>query len=188
MEEKKETVVEETTEQAPNKKDVDDAKKEDSKTKEEGNEKVISMTQTQLDSLIDKKLAKERDKAEKERSKAEELAKLSENERNQKLLEDKEAEIATKEQEINRREFKLQAIDVLTENKLPITCADFLISDTADATHENIKKFGKAFNDAVQSAVEDRIKSNTYVPNGGDSADTKAKTPVDTKFNINLKK
>lgn len=114
-----------------------------------------------------------RTKIEEERKDAERLAKLSAEERTKELVERQEKELTVKEQELIKRELKLTAIDVLSEEKLPVAFADQLLGKDADETYERIKKFKAAWHEAVEEEVNKRLKGK--IPRDGEK-DTK---PVD---------
>lgn len=104
-------------------------------------------------------------KLETEKKEAERLAKLTEEEKRKELIRQKDEEIAKRENEIRIRELKLDTINALTEKKLPVEFADFLIGADADTTHKNIKTFEATFQKAIQESVESRLKGNP--PGGG---------------------
>ena len=50
---------------------------------------------------------------------------------------------------------------VLASNNLPIEFADFLISDSDEATTQRVDLFKNAFNEAVEKLVNERLKGST---------------------------
>ena len=50
---------------------------------------------------------------------------------------------------------------VLASNNLPVEFADFLISDSDEATTQRVDLFKNAFNEAVEKLVNERLKGNT---------------------------
>ena len=64
---------------------------------------------------------------------------------------------------------------VLASNNLPIEFADFLISDSDEATTQRVDLFKNAFNEAVEKLVNERLKGNT----------PRASTVQNVQFNAN---
>ena len=50
---------------------------------------------------------------------------------------------------------------VLASNNLPIEFADFLIGDSDEATTQRVDLFKNAFNEALEKAVNERLKGRT---------------------------
>jgi len=87
-----------------------------------------------------------------------------------KQLRELNAKIETMELEKQREVFKNKALTIAADKKLPINnIVDLFISDNEEATIANIGRFEEIFGTSVQSAVEERLKSNGYTPpnNGG---------------------
>ena len=130
-------------------------------------------TQEELNQLLQKegdrrvtsareKFEKEfKEKLEKEKSEAERLANLSADEKEKELLEQSKKDIETREKAIKQKELKLDAIDVLSDRKLPIKFADMLLKDDAESTMENIKLFEKEWESAIDAAVTEKLKKKS---------------------------
>lgn len=108
--------------------------------------------------------------AEKER-----LAKLSEKERKEEEMTKREKEIADRLADIERKELKADAVSDLNEKGLPHEFADFLLADNAENTLNNINEFKKAFDDAVNAAVKEKLRQDT--PPGNTNGATNNKIP-----------
>jgi hypothetical protein len=104
-------------------------------------------------------------KLEAEKAEAEKLAKMSAAEKAEALLAKTQKDIADREKAIAQKELKLETINILNEKKLPITFADILLGDDAEKTKGNVDTFDKAFREAVEAAVNERLKGNP--PKGG---------------------
>lgn len=94
--------------------------------------------------------------AEKER-----LSKLSEKERKEEQMTQREKEIADKEAEINRKVLRSEAVDDLQKKQLPSEFADFLLGEDAEKTLNNINTFKKTFDEAVNAAVKEKLRQET---------------------------
>lgn len=81
-----------------------------------------------------------------------------EQEKREKELSDREAQIAL-------RERKAEALDVLDKNEVPRDFLDMLVGDSTEETKEKVAAFKKEFDAAVQKQVEKRLAGTT--PKGG---------------------
>ena len=119
------------------------------------NEKTF--TQEELDKILNKKFAQWQKNTEEAKLEAERRAKLTEAE---KLSEErKEFEALKKQFEYEKRVNSTSK--VLASNNLPVEFADFLISDSDEATTQRVDLFKNAFNEAVEKLVNERLKGNT---------------------------
>ena len=87
-----------------------------------------------------------------------------------KQLRELNDKIQKMEQEKQREVLKNKALTIATEKKLPINkIIDLVIANDEETTVSNIGRFEEIFGASVQSAVEERLKSNGYTPpnNGG---------------------
>ncbi len=91
-------------------------------------------------------------------SEAEKLAKMTKEEKDQYLREKKEKELTDREADITKRELMAEAKNTLTEKKLPVSLAEVLNYTDADSCNKSIAAVEKAFQEAVQDAVEERLK------------------------------
>jgi hypothetical protein len=119
------------------------------------NEKTF--TQEELDKILNKKFAQWQKKTEEAKLEAERKAKLTEAE---KLAEERKEFEAMKKQFIYEKRVN-ETSKVLASNNLPIEFADFLISDSDEATTQRVDLFKNAFNQAVEKLVNERLKGNT---------------------------
>ena len=97
----------------------------------------------------------------------ERLSKLSEKEREEEQLTQREKEIAEREAEIERKILRSEAVDDLQEKGLPSEFADFLLGEDAEKTLENINNFKKSFDEAVNTAVKEKLRQDTPPAGGG---------------------
>lgn len=91
-------------------------------------------------------------------SEAEKLAKMSKEEKNQYLQQKHEKELADREADITRRELMAQAKVTLAEKELPVGLADVLVYTDADSCNKSIAAVEKAFQEAIQKAVDEKLK------------------------------
>lgn len=104
-------------------------------------------------------------------SEAEKLAKMTKEEKADYLRQKKEKELADKEAAITRRELMAEAKNTLAEKKLPVGLAEVLNYTDAESCNKSMVAVEKAFQEAVQAAVEEKLKGGTppkKAPTGGE--------------------
>ena len=116
-----------------------------------------TFTQAELDKILNKKFAQWQKKTEEAKAEAERKAKLTEAE---KLAEER------KEFERMKMQFEYEqrvnsTSKVLASNNLPIQFADFLIAENDEATTQRVDLFKNAFNEALEKALNERLRGNT---------------------------
>lgn len=119
------------------------------------------LTQDEVDKIIDKRFAREKEKAEKEKKEAERLSKLSAEERAKEESKKKDDEIASLQAKIDRYNLERDTIDRLSEEGLPTEFKSFLMRENAEETNEAIKSFKDIYQKEVQKEVEKRFKGKT---------------------------
>ncbi len=131
-----------------------------------------TFTQSELDSIIEKRLNKERVKWEKkvkeEADEAARMAQMSEAEKQEALFQKRVKELEEREEAFNQQQKALQHDKMLNETSkqlvdrgLPLDFADKLMADTAEGTLANIDAFEKQWQAAINNAVDSRIKGST---------------------------
>lgn len=122
-----------------------------------------TFTQAELDEIINKRMAKEREKASREKAEAERLAKLSEQEKLQEELE-----------RYKQKDIENSVLRELSSNNISIDFIDFLKADTLEKSISNINAFKAVydklietkeaeFNNRVEEEVTRRISGKTPV-------------------------
>lgn len=91
-------------------------------------------------------------------SEAEKLAKMTKEEKDQYLRNKQEKDLADREANITKRELMAEAKNTLVEKKLPAGLAEVLNYTDADSCKKSIETVERAFQAAVQEAVEERLK------------------------------
>lgn len=91
-------------------------------------------------------------------SEAEKLAKMNKEEKAAYMQQKKEKELIDRETEITRKELMAEAKNTLAEKKLPVGLTDVLNYADADSCSKSISAVEKAFQEAVETAVQDRLK------------------------------
>lgn len=158
----------------------------------EGQDKTFK--QEDVDKIVSTRLAREKAKwqadIEAEKAEAAKLAKMTATEKQQHLLDKQKAEIEEKEKTIAAREMKLTKIDIFNEKKLPIELVDCVQGEDADTVKANIDTFEKAWQAAIQTAVEERLKGHSpfnIVSNGKDNGTGLAKQLLKSQQSSNIK-
>jgi restriction endonuclease Mrr len=131
-----------------------------------------TFTQSELDSIIEKRLSKERAKWEKkvkeEADEAARMAKMSEAEKQEALFIKRVQEFEEREAAFNKAQAALQREKMLNEtNKqlsergLPLNFAEHIMADTAENTLANIDAFEKEWQAAINKAVDSKLRGST---------------------------
>lgn len=141
-----------------------------------------TFTQKDVDKLIQDRLAREQSKWEKkvqdERTEAEKLAKMKADEKAKYQEEKRLAEIEKREKDITTRELRATAYETLAEKNLPKELVDILNYSDAESCNKSIEAVEKAFQSAVEKAVNDKLRGGKP-PKGGQSSN-------DTTFGFNF--
>lgn len=137
---------------------VNDGQGNDGQTGQEP--KVFS--QEEVDKIVQGRIAKERKSWEKQlqeqQTEAQKLEKMSEKEKKEYQEEKRIKDLDDREAAITRRELTAQAKVQLADKGIPTELAEILILTDADSCKKSIETVEKAFQTAVQRAVEERIK------------------------------
>lgn len=94
-------------------------------------------------------------------SEADKLAKMNKEEKAEYLRQKQEKELKDREAAITRRELMAEAKNTLAEKKLPVGLAEVLNYADADSCNKSMAAVEKAFREAVQAAVEEKLKGGT---------------------------
>lgn len=91
-------------------------------------------------------------------SEAEKLAKMNKEEKAEYLRQKREKELSDREAAVTRKELMAEARNTLTEKKLPIGLAKVLDYSDADSCKKSMEAVETAFQEAVEGAVNTRLK------------------------------
>jgi len=118
--------------------------------------------QAEFDRRIQKALGTAKDKwsalMDDKLSEAEKLAKMNKEEKADYMRQKQEKDLATREADITKRELMAEAKNTLAEKKLPASLAEILNYTDADSCKTSLEAVEKAFQEAVQTAVEEKLK------------------------------
>lgn len=127
------------------------------------------LTQKDIDDAIATARAEWEAEQKEQQTEAQKLAKMTADEKKayqeKKRLED----IDKREEELNKRELMTTAKETLISKNLPPELAIALDYKDADTCNKSIDAVGKVFEDAVQKAVEDRIKGGKPIKKATDN-------------------
>lgn len=132
--------------------------------------KLISMTQEELDAMINKRLDRASKKADAEKIEAEKLAKMSESERQQSLFDTEKASFAEERKQYQMEKLELQVVKELSTKSLPTEFSKYLIGADAETCMSNIKEFELQWQQAIANAVDGKLRGTT--PKAGSGAVT----------------
>jgi uncharacterized protein with gpF-like domain len=93
-----------------------------------------------------------------------------------KQLRELNLKIEKMESEKQREVLKNKALTIASEKKLPINkILDLVLGNDEETTISNIGKFEEIFGASVQTAVEERLKTNVYTPPNNAGGNTQPK-------------
>lgn len=121
---------------------------------------AVSNAQQKWQALTDDKL-----------SEAEKLTKMNKEEKAAYMQQKKEKELSDRESAVARKELMAEAKNTLAEKKLPAGLAEVLNYTDAETCNKSIAAVEKAFQAAVEAAVQERLKGGEppkTPPNTGD--------------------
>ena len=129
-----------------------------------------TFTQKDVDKLIQDRLAREQSKWEKrvqdERTEAEKLAKMNAEQKAEYEKQKREDELAKRERDITTRELRATAYETLAEKNLPKELVDILNYSDAEQCNKSIEAVEKAFQSAVEKAVNDKLRGGNPPKSG----------------------
>ena len=109
------------------------------------------------------------EKLESEKKEAARLAKLTAEQREKELFEKQKAEFTKQQQAFQREQMLNSTMLELQKESLPVQFAEYLLADQAEQVVANIATFKSAWQEALQAAVDARLKGAT--PKGGANSD-----------------
>ena len=116
---------------------------------------------------IGKMLSAERSKWEAEQeakeNEAKKLAKMNADEKQKYQLDQREQELANREQVLARKELTAEAKTMLSERGLPIELVGVIDLTSAETVTDSVASIQKAWEDAVQKGVSDRMKGSAPI-------------------------
>lgn len=123
-------------------------------------------SQEEVNDIINKRLEREMKKFKQELSEAEKLAKLSEEEKAKLEIEKVQKELESEKAQFQKEKLEMEATKILSKEGLPVDFAPVLLGADAEQTKANIDSFKASFQEAVQKAVDEKIKGG-YTPKSG---------------------
>ncbi len=142
--------------------DDDQGTGQDNQDSGEGGQETKTFTQEELDKIVQGRIAKERKAWEKhledEKTEAQKLETMSEKEKKKYQEEKRIKELDDREAAITRRELTAQAKVQLADKGIPTELAEILNLTDAESCKKSIEIVEKAFQSAVEKAVEEKIK------------------------------
>ena len=153
--------------------DDDQGTGQDNQDSGEGGQETKTFTQEELDKIVQGRIAKERKAWEKhledEKTEAQKLETMSEKEKKKYQEEKRIKELDDREAAITRRELTAQAKVQLADKGIPTELAEILNLTDAESCKKSIEIVEKAFQTAVEKAVEEKIKSNAPIKKAKDA-------------------
>lgn len=136
----------------------------DTKSGDDKNEpKMLSITQDELDEILNKRLARQEEKLKKDfqAQRDEDLrkSKLSQAEKEAEERQELQDELAKAREENRLMKLESRTSEILNEHELPQSFKEFLIGQDEEATEANIKAFEEVYRAEIKKATEEKWKS-----------------------------
>lgn len=147
---------------------------ENEEVKEEDNEPVTFDSKEDLQKLIESESDKKLDKALRKREEKwqseldakvqqalkedKRISQLSETERVEEQLTQREKDLMERENKIKLMEIKSDAVTELNERQIDTRFSEWLLADNADDTFANIKRFNEVLDAVINSAVKESTR------------------------------
>lgn len=152
----------------------DDLENENDDVKEEDNEPVTFDSKEDLQKLIESESDKKLDKALRKREEKwqseldakvqqalkedKRISQLSETERVEEQLTQREKDLMERENKIKLMEIRSDAVTELNERQIDTRFSEWLLADNADDTFANIKRFNEVLDAVINSAVKESTR------------------------------
>lgn len=136
-------------------------------------EETLTFTQSELDSYTDKRITKALEtnsakmleefeqKRKESEDKAVKLAQMSESERLNAQIAERELEVEKREKEIKLQEYRLQAESELSNLDLPKSLVSLVLSDDVETTQSNITELSTVVDNIVNSRIKELAQQDT---------------------------
>lgn len=118
---------------------------------------VQEMLQKEGDRRVTAALKKQQEKYEKEKAEAEKMRDMDDSQKKEYELNKRQNELEAKEKELTMAQNKLEATKILTEHGLPASFVDYVVTDNAETTMQNITVFEKNWKEAVSAETTARL-------------------------------
>ena len=129
---------------------------------------AVSNAQQKWQALADDKL-----------SEAEKLAQMNKEEKAAYMQQKKEKELSDRESAVARKELMAEAKNTLAEKKLPAGLAEVLNYTNAESCNKSIDAVEKAFQAAVEVAVQERLKGGDPMKKAPENSDNSMEKQVE---------
>lgn len=124
-------------------------------------EEVEALLQKEADKRVSAALKKAEFKKEQAVKEAQKLAAMNEEEKYKYQLEQKEKELAEREQRLSILENTTEASKILAEKGISVALVDMVVAADAETMKEKIDLLDREFKASVKAEVEKRLASNT---------------------------
>lgn len=112
-------------------------------------------------------------KIQEAKTEAEKLAKMNADQKAEYEKQKREDELAKREKDITTRELRATAYETLAEKNLPKELVDILNYESAETCNKSIEAVEKAFQSAVEKAVNDKLRGGNP-PKGGQGSNSQS--------------
>lgn len=132
---------------------------------------VQGMSAEEIEGRIQDAIEQARVQWERAQAESQRVAAMSAEERTGYELSRREAELTEREKQLTRREVKAMALEKLAERGLPRELAEALNCDSEAECLKGLDKLERAFRQAVQLAVDERLRGESPTVGAGRRVD-----------------
>lgn len=141
-------------------------------TGKENTKPELKYSDEDVDRIVSKRLAREREQAKKEKEEAEKLAEMNATQKAEYKAEQLEKELAEYKRKDALAEMSKVARKMLTEKDINISdeLLSMMVTTDAQETKTNIEGFAKMYKDSVEAAVKARLRGEAPRRSSGNDA------------------
>lgn len=134
-------------------------------SEQEATEEKKTYTQEEVDALLqkegDRRISQYQKTLEKRQREANRLSKMSDSERAEYELSERERQLEERENRLILSENRAACTNILLQKGLDVSLVDFVVAADAETMNDNIKRLEKAFKASVKAEVEKRLSGTT---------------------------
>lgn len=139
---------------------------------------------TEVDSIVNARHSRWQEKLEEEKNEAARLAKLSEEERQQALIQKEKDEFEQEKAAFRQEQLLVEKGKQLQEIGIPSTFASRIQGKTAEEAIEDVKSFKAQWDKALEAAVNEKLKASVDIPLGSDGKSGASNPFAKETFNL----
>lgn len=133
-------------------------------------------TDDDVNEIVKGKHAKWNKDQQAKENRAKELSELSEEQREQAILQSEKDEFEKEKAEFRKEQLFVEKGKQLTLVGVPSSFATRIVGDSAEEILEDVKSFKKSWDDAIEAAVNEKLKASAEIPGVSNPGSTNVST------------